>query len=264
MKTDAMKIVVCCPSYKRPKVETLAYLPFVRVYVDESEYDEYVKQNKGADIVRCPDWVQGNLCRVRNYILDSEFSNGADVVCIIDDDMKGMFRWERGKSVPVKAEDFQSFLYKYSVLAMDLGAYFWGVNLKKDKQYYLEYAPFSTVNYIGGAFQCFINDGGLRYDERLPLKEDYDMTIQQCDKFRKALRVNSYYYVVRQSEQAGGCATYRNYRAEEEQFKLLQRKWGKEIVKSDTSERCHKEGAKKKVRKRIDYNPVIHIPIKGV
>ena len=29
-----MQISVCCPSYKRPKVETLEYLPFCKVYVD--------------------------------------------------------------------------------------------------------------------------------------------------------------------------------------------------------------------------------------
>ena len=41
-----MKISVCCPSYKRPKVETLDYLPFTKVYVDNKEYNDYIKENK--------------------------------------------------------------------------------------------------------------------------------------------------------------------------------------------------------------------------
>lgn len=34
-----MKVSVCCPSYKRPRVETLDYIPYCRVYVDGKEYD---------------------------------------------------------------------------------------------------------------------------------------------------------------------------------------------------------------------------------
>lgn len=122
-----MKISVCCPSYRRPKVETLDYLPFVRVYVDNKEYEEYIKSNsKGAEIVSCPNSVQGNLCRIRNYILDEEFKQGADVVLIIDDDMKGLYYWENKTKHLVKPEHFKMFIEKYSILAKDLGVYFWG------------------------------------------------------------------------------------------------------------------------------------------
>ena len=85
-----MKISVCAPSYRRPKVLTLAYLPFCRIYVDPSEAAAYRTANPGADIIECAPGVQGNLCRVRNHILDREFSAGADVVVIIDDDMTGI------------------------------------------------------------------------------------------------------------------------------------------------------------------------------
>ena len=106
-----MKISVCCPSYKRPKVETLDYLPFCRVYVDKSEAEEYRKQNKGADIVECPYGVQGNLCRVRNYIINEELKEN-DVVVIIDDDLKGIFYHEKLKTEEVKTENFLKFIEK--------------------------------------------------------------------------------------------------------------------------------------------------------
>lgn len=201
-----MNIKVCCPSYKRPHVETLDYLPFVRVYVDHKEFEDYKKANPAsADIVACPDGVQGNLCRVRNYILDQEFEAGADVVLIIDDDLQGVYYWERTKKRKLPAEMFMMFLEKYSILAQDLGAYFWGVNVNHDKQVYRENCPFSTVSYIGGPFQCFLRDEAkLRYDVRLPLKEDYDMTLQQLNTHRRVLRVNKYYYEAKQSKQRGG------------------------------------------------------------
>lgn len=42
-----MKVSINCPSYKRPKVETLDYLKTCKVWVAEREYDDYIKANKG-------------------------------------------------------------------------------------------------------------------------------------------------------------------------------------------------------------------------
>lgn len=255
-----MKISVCCPSYKRPKVETLDYLPFCRVYVDNKEAEEYIKQNPGADIVACPDGVQGNLCRVRNYILKEELKNN-DVVLIVDDDLRGVFYHEKMKVVKVEPSDFISFVEKHSILARDIGAYFWGVNLNNDPQCYQEFRPFCTTSYIGGPFQCFLKGNECFYDENLPLKEDYDMTLQQLNKYRVVLRVNKFFYDCKQSSQAGGCAMYRNIEREKQQFELLQKKWGSKIIRSDNSSRSHSTD---KNRKIIDYNPILKSPIKGV
>ena len=225
-----MKISVNCPSYKRPKVETLDYLPFCKVWVDNKEYQSYVDANpKFKDnIISVPDGIQGNLCRIRNYILDEEFKNGYDVVLIIDDDMKGVYRFYGEKKYPynkclVKADEFMDFLEKYSILCDEFGFKFWGLNCNQDALSYRQYTPFSTVSYIGGPFQCFLKNP-LRYDEKLPLKEDYDMTLQQCNRYRGCLRLNMYHYNCKQSKQAGGCATYRNYEREREQLELLQKK----------------------------------------
>lgn len=252
-----MKIVIACPSYKRPKVETLDYIPYCRVYVAPEEYSAYKLANPDGDIVKCAEGVQWNLCRVRNYILDEEFKNWADVVLIIDDDLKKIGKFIDGGEYILTADDFLPFLEKYSIMARDLWVYFWWINVNSDKKCYREYSPFSMVAYIWWPFQCFLKDGGLRYDENLPLKEDYDMTLQQCNKYRRVLRVNAYHYFCKQSEQSGGCATYRNIEREIQQFEALQKKWGNKIVKRDTL-------AGKKNRKYEDYNPVIHIPIKWI
>lgn len=255
-----MKISVCCPSYKRPKVKTLNYLPFCRVYVDNKEYEDYKKANpENADIVSVPDGIQGNLCRIRNYIIDQELKDN-DVCLIIDDDLGGVYYFEKLEEKRVEPEDFLEFIEKYSVMAKDMGAFFWGVNCNSDPQCYREYTPFSTVSYIGGPFQCFLKGVEERYDETLPLKEDYDMTLQQLNKHRVVLRVNKFHYKCEQSTNVGGCATYRNIEREKEQLRLLQKKWGSKIVKIDKTDRSH---SSKKVKK-IDYNPVVKVPIKGV
>ena len=260
-----MNIVVCCPSYKRPKVKSLDYLPFVKVYVDGSEYDEYCNQNPDADIVRCADGVQGNVARVRNYILDTEFMNGADAVCVIDDDIYCLeyfkvdhatnFGYKREK---IKKDDFMGFLEKYTLLCEEWGFKLWGVNCNKDSLSYRHCVPFSTTSVVLGPFTVHLKND-IRYDLNLPLKEDYDLCIQHMNRYRGVLRVNSVHYDCLQSENKGGCAAMRNRKREKEQFDMLQKKWGSDIVREDRTNK----GRTKKV-KVFDYNPIIRVPISGV
>ena len=146
------------------------------------------------------------------------------------------------------------------ILCDDFGFKYWGIMCNKDALSYRQTTPFSTVSYIGGPFQVFLKGNPLRYDEALPLKEDYDMTLQNCNKYRGCLRVNKYHYDCQQSKQKGGCATYRNYEREIQQLEALQKKWGSDIVKIDN---VLNHNAKKEKRS-IEYNPIIHIPIAGV
>ena len=253
------------PSYKRPKVETLDYLPYARIWVAEKEFPDYQAVNGSeAVIISVPDEVQGNVARIRNYILDEEFKRGLDGVVILDDDMNAICYWENKTAIKVKPEELPLIIYKYSILCRDLGSKLWGFNINQDKQVYREYTPFSTTSFLGAPFGCFIdNAGGIRYDEELPLKEDYDMTLAQLEQYRKILRVNKFYYQVKQSAQAGGCAMIRNYAKEEQQFNALQSKWGADIVKQDKANRSHNLKQTKHA-KRKDYNPIIKVPIKGV
>ena len=262
-----MKISVNAPSYKRPDdVRTLSYLPYCRIWVDAKEFEAYKENYPDADIISCPDGVQGNLCRVRNYILKSEFERGMDVVLIIDDDftclrrfeVDGIDNWGYDTHI-VTADELLPIVEKYSIIAEELGAKFWGVNCNCDPMAFRHNTPFSTRSYIGGPFQCFLKGNRCWYDEKLPLKEDYDMTLQQMNMERVVLRVNAYHYLCKQSEQKGGCAAYRNRQREEEQLEALRRKWGGAIVKVDTTNK-----GKTSKEKRLDYNPIIRIPIKGV
>jgi hypothetical protein len=242
--------------------ETHHYLPFVKYYVDPSQFEAYrEKLPPEITVIKCDEGVQGNLCRVRNWIMLQEFGSGVDVVVLVDDDLKGMYRWEKCVRKRIDPGDFLWWVERTSMLAKDWGAWFWGVNVNQDKQVYREATPFSTLSYIGGPFQVFLKGNDCWYDERLPLKEDYDMTLQHLNKHRIALRLNGVFYVSRQVEQAGGCADFRNREREIEQFNLLQRKWGPDIVKRDRNPRSH---SSRKAKSHDDINPLIKVPIKGV
>lgn len=257
-----MAVTICCPSYKRPKVETLDMYPSTRVYVAESEYEAYVEANpEGSDIVAVPDSVQGNLCRIRNYMLDTEFGEGADGVVIIDDDMQAICRHESvdaefgkyGYQRHILDEaELLDFVCEGMAICDEWGYKFWGMNCVLDPKAYNQYSPFSTTKYIGGPFQAHLPNG-IRYDESLPLKEDYDMTLQHLHEYGGALRFNAYYYMCKQAEQEGGCAAYRNIKREKEQFDRLQRKWGSTIIRQDGTS-----------RRGFDFNPIMKTPIKGI
>lgn len=259
-----MKITWNIPSYKRPKVESLDYIPFANVYVDESEADEYKAENKNGNIIACPTGIQGNLCRIRNYIMDEEFKKGADAVVIVDDDMEGIYYWECDKdrktieNRKIQTDELKPLIEKYTIICHDLDFAYWGMNCNQDKLSYRQYSPFSFVSYIGGPFQCFLKKNICRYDERLPLKEDYDMTLQQCNIYRGCLRCNFLTYNVKQAKQTGGCASYRNLETEKQQFECLRKKWGGSIVKED------KGNSRKGNKRSFDFNPIIKIPIKGI
>jgi len=257
------RISVNAPSYKRPVVETLKYVPNCRVWVCESEAEDYRKGNPGADIVAVPVGVQGNLCRIRNWILDREYERGIEAVCLIDDDLRGIQYYEKMKRIKVQPSVFPSWVEFYTDLAEAWGVKLWGVNCNTDLQSYREYTPFSTLSYIGGPFSVHIRSE-MRYDERLPLKEDYDMTLQHLNRYRGVLRLNKFSYIVKQggsgNGQAGGCATYRNVKNETDQLTFLQKKWGDKIVKYDNNDRSHS-----RIKKQtIDINPVLSAPIRGV
>ena len=253
-----MNISVCCPSYKRAKVKTLEYLPFCKVYVDESEEKEYRQENPKANICVCAKGIQGNVARVRNYIIDKEIEGGADVVCLVDDDITDIGFYEKDDFHKLETEDFLMFVEKYTTLCKEFGFYLWGVNVHRDKMAYREYSPFSTVSVILGPFCCHLKGSQIRYDEELPLKEDYDLFIQHCNKYRGVLRLNKYSYLCKQSTNPGGCAAMRNFQKEKSQFDMLVQKWGSQIVREDKGNRSNKK------RVTMDYNPIIKIPIKGI
>ena len=83
---------------------------------------------------------------------------------------------------------------------------------------------------------------------------------KEVNKYRGVLRLNAYFYDCKQSTNLGGCALQRNIETEKKQLCLLQKKWGKRIVQTDTTI-SHKTNKK---RSNIDYNPIIKIPINGV
>ena len=192
-----------------------------------------------------------------SYILDNE---DADAVCMMDDDLTGFgefagdeeshFGYVRRRLI---GEDFDRFLERNTSLCYDMGLHLWGVNLQAANRLYHQGAPFSLTKPVLGPFSVHVNSD-VRYDEAIPLKEDYDLFLQHMCKYRGVLRLNMAWYANGGSKGArGGCAAMRSGVEEERQLDLLIRKWGSKIV-----------GVDRTSKKGFDFNPKLKVPIGGV
>lgn len=250
-----MSVEILAPSWKRADIcSSHKYFPKLKYVVCKSQEQSYI--DKGLPVLTCQDKDQGNVSRVRNWILD--YADGGDV-CIVDDDLRYLGIWEGNVHRKMLKEEVEEFIELGFLLAKEFDVKLWGVNLIRDKGAYREYTPFSLKNVILGPFGGFTNCD-LRYDENLPLKEDYDLSLQLLNKYRKILRINHVHYICEQHTNLGGCAEYRTIEKEKDQFSLMEKKWGTKIVTRD-------DGASNTGRKRqatYDINPVIKIPIGGV
>ena len=245
---------IYAPSYKRSEgVKTHKIIPDIIYCVHEFEAEKY--REKGYNIEVMPDDVGGNIARVRNYILKNFVK---DKGLVIDDDIEGFKIWEWEDDIPTakEIEDIYEFIEQGFNLCEEFGCRLWGINIIGDKGSYREYTPFSLSNTISGSFMGFLNNE-CTFDERIPLKEDYDYSIQNVNKYRRLLRINYAHMIKKDHKNLGGCADYRTLDREVEQLELLQRKWGKRIVKNDTTQRGKK-------KKGFDINPIINIPINGI
>jgi hypothetical protein len=249
------------PSYKRAgRVTTHLIVPRVVYVVAENEADEYRKQS-GVNVWAVPNTAQGSVCRIRNYILNN---CGSKQLMILDDDIKKIgFHHDKDRfHTTLTPEQIDWQFGNAMQMAIDADIRFWGIQILPDRKAYRSYSPINLTACILGPVQGF-NNLDLRYDEKLPLKEDYDLSLQVLNKYRRVLRINFLFYDAMQNEMTGGCSTYRNMEREKDQLKALQMKWGSKIVRQDhgNAAKANKNSKKKTLH---DINPIIKFPIPGM
>lgn len=240
---------VAVPTYKRAgMVSTDWVVRGCKIVCPESQAEEYREREEcrnGAEVYPCPDEVDGNVARKRNWILD-EFPGR---VLLLDDDLRYLGRFYQGEVTTLDLDAVDEFLENGFRMAEELGTVMWGVNQQADPKFYREYTPFCFLSPILGPFQGFC-DTPLRYDEDLWLKEDYDMWLQTVHRYHRTLRFNQYHYMANHLDQPGGCVSHRTMAEERRQVERLQKKWGKDVVRIR-----HDQGT---------INPKINVPLKGV
>lgn len=243
-------IKIFSPSYKRAgKIEITKWLPGVVLCVHEFEESEYRKLHNN-EIMVLPDSLRGNMAKVRNFILEHSGRSDCSVCVMMDDDVQFVGYYEKGVQVKMDYKAVLEKITEWYQQAAALGTVLFGINLQTDYKFYREFSPITFKNPILGTFSCIIKKGNdIRYDERLSLNEDYDYFLQVMRKYHKVLRWNKFHYRAGHLKAPGGCGAYRSLKREKIQAKIMQKKWGKTIVRYDF---------------KRSTNPVVNVPIKGI
>ena len=261
-----MNIKYVVPSYNRADgVTTLNYISKAKIYVSPEDYEKYCKYNKSwvDRIVKVPEGVQGKgKAHVMNWMLDNLWDENTDAILIIDDDVSTLMAHnilENRKDYEIDEELFYELCEDFTLLAKEWGCGMWSFGLNSDRFSYITYTPFKTHSYLDGGLQAFVKKDNIRYDEKLTVKEDVDMFLQQIQKYHKALRCDKYYWKKKSFEGKGGSQAFRSEKTEKEQFRIMQKKWGSDIIRPNRP-KALKKGTIRSFGGAIKLN----IPIGGV
>lgn len=240
-------------SYGRAgRVTTLDVVPSARVWVCESQADEY-ESYYGKRVTVIPDAEDGNLARKMNAILDRAMH---DNVVIMDDDVTAIGYWERGEHYWLDGAGILSLMQMGFSVASELGVSLWGIGQTQDRRVYRVYTPLSLLAPILGPFTGHLSPK-LRYDESVLGKDDYDFWLQNIVEHRRTLRFNKYHYVHDHGTKSGGFVSMRTMEREQAGVKRMREKWGSKVFKQGGQ-----AGAASSTGKNI-LNSRIRIPIPG-
>lgn len=253
------EISIVIPSYKRhDKLVGYDYFKTARYVIPESQADAYLAGRDEKRFIVIPDSEDGNIVKKRNWIL----KNIPRPLVMIDDDVDKITMTEGGEyfkhygrakqMIPLSPEEAESVIIDCANLAYMWGCPMFGFNLNTDGRNYRQYKPFSLSQPILGPCSGHM-DHDLLYDEDMDLKEDYDMSLQALNKYRKILRINKYAVNADHKDNSGGCVSYRTMERERAACKAIEKKWGTKIIHYKLD------------GKYSDLlNGNVHVPIKGV
>lgn len=224
-----MKIYI--PSYKRHlNLLGIEYFKSAIYIVPESQRDDYAKVVGSSRVICLPDSEDGNIAKKRNWIL----KNMKSPLVMLDDDVSSLGYYEARPSGSTKRIDMNpkivnDFIEKSFDLCDQFGAKMWGLAQNQDNRIYKEFVPFSLGKISLGPFQGHLPHD-LKFDESVGVKDDYDMALQQLNKYRKILRWNKFHYMCEHGGNEGGCVSSRSKEKEIEQCEKIMAKWGKKII----------------------------------
>lgn len=231
-----MNIKYVCPSYKRAdECLVLNFLKKIKVYVTPEEYGDYCKYNKGCEdrIIACPEGIQGNgKSKCLNWLLDTQWDDNTDAIIMIDDDVSGIYKHIKNeKDELISEEEFYELVESWVILGKEWKCGIFALSPSTDPLVYDEFCPFRVHGYCDGQVTGWLWKNELRYDEELTIKEDVDFALKNWQKYKKCLRIEKYYPKSKAFTNKGGCNEFRSKEEEKRQFKIMQKKWGSEIIR---------------------------------
>jgi hypothetical protein len=224
-------INVVIPSYKRSdNLLGKDYFYMAKYVVPYSQKEDYLKVLTEERIITIPDDEDGSIGKKRNWIL----KNIPRPLIMIDDDVKHLMLYEKRKENPggkkMDKELLNDFFESLVLLSKDFDSRMFGLLPITDFGSVNEYKPFSLTNMVLGPFQGHL-EHDLYFDESVGSKDDYDMCLQQMNKYKKVLRYNKVGYMDANDKKIpGGIVSYRSMDKEIEWCEKIMKKWGTKII----------------------------------
>ncbi len=226
-----MKIII--PSHRRAAtITTHRLLKNFAVCVPESQADEYraVDGLGSAEVVTHPDSIIG-LTPKLNWMLANLMDD--EGIVFLDDDLAYLCRCfttpeEAATRKITDPETIEAIIRQTYDLAASAGAFYFGWETSEATiRYYSGLEPFKLTGYINGCAKGFRRGHGLRYDERIVAKDDYDIACANALRHRICFRDTRYAFCQKATfTGAGGLSHYRNSETENRDVEILRQKYG--------------------------------------
>lgn len=199
----------------------------------ESQAAEY--KQAGCDyVVTHPDSIRG-LTPKLNWMLDNLVAD--EDAIFLDDDLEYLCRCfvEKQDQVERKVTEaglIKQILRESAAIAGEAGAFFFGWESSESTiRYYSGLDPFKFTGFINGCAMGFIAGHGLRFDESIVAKNDYDIGALNAFRHRICLKDTRYAFCQRETFTGGGGQSFfRNSQTEARDIAILRRKYGEIIV----------------------------------
>lgn len=198
------------------------------VCVPESQRDDYLAVT--PHVITHPDDVVGltpKLNWMLTHLMDDEG------ILFLDDDLTFLRRNytttdEKKLRDTREASEIEPIIRQTFDLAADLGVFFFGWETSVEAiRYYSGHDPFALTGYINGCAMGFRKGHGLKFDETIVAKNDYDISALNAFRHRRVLKDCRFAFA--QSDTftaAGGQSHFRNSETERIDCVKLRRKYG--------------------------------------
>lgn len=203
-----------------------------QVCVPESQAADYEAIAPGR-VVTHPDSIIG-LTPKLNWMFDHLMDGEALV--FLDDDLEYLCRCfgtpDEGTTRKITdADTVEAIIRQTCDLAADVGAYYFGWESSESTiRYYSGLQPFKLTGFINGCAMGFRAGHGLRFDERIVAKNDYDIAALNAFRHRICFRNTRYAFCQRATfTGAGGQSFHRNSATEQRDAQILREKYGEVI-----------------------------------
>lgn len=218
--------LIAIPSKGRAsRAKTAAFFPSAALFVPASEAKAYAL-NHANEIVPVPEKVKG-ITRTRNWIIDYAVAEMRDLV-FVDDDVKAqgykLLRSRSASHIHLRTEDWLAEFLRLFEVTRGMGFRIWGVSTVGALRSVYIYRPFLFQSYVtascmGMTWEAM--DGGLRFDEDFPVKEDYELCLRCIKEDGGVVAARFLMWANEHWSTPGGCTDYRTAEMEEEAIRRL-------------------------------------------